>query len=255
MDLGIRSKVALVTGASSGIGEAVALELAAEGVKLAVAARRRGMLEDVARRAKERGATEAVAFTAEQTDPESLARLVRDVESRLGAVEILIVNGGGPKPGTYTQMSPADWDAGYALTLRSALRLVDAVLPQMRKRKWGRIIALESVSVKEPIATLVLSNAFRTAVVAALKTLAGEVAPDGVTVNAIATGLVETDRFRTLYDTAEKRAQAASKVPMRRPASPAEYAPLVAFLCGEGARYVTGQTISIDGGRTASLFG
>lgn len=255
MDLGIRGKVALVTGASSGIGEAVALELAGEGVKLAVAARRRSLLEDVARRARERGAAEAAAFTADQTDEQSLARLVREVEARLGEVAILVVNGGGPKPGTYTQMSAPDWDAAYALTMRSALRLVDAVLPQMRRRKWGRIVALESVSVKEPIPALVLSNAFRTAVVAALKTLAGEVAPDGVTVNAIATGLVETDRFRTLYDTAEKRALAASKVPMRRPATPAEYAPLVAFLCGEGARYVTGQTISIDGGRTASLFG
>jgi 3-oxoacyl-[acyl-carrier protein] reductase len=255
MDLGIRGKVALVTGASSGIGEAVALQLAREGVRLAVAARRTEMLEQVARRARTEGAAEAAAFTADQTDAQSLARLVRDVEARLGAVAILIVNGGGPKPGTYTQISATDWDAAYALTLRSALTLVDAVLPAMRRSKWGRIVALESVSVKEPIPTLVLSNAFRTAVVAALKTLAGEVAPDGVTVNAIATGLVETDRFRALYDTADKRTQAAAKVPMRRPASPEEFAPLVAFLCGEGARYVTGQTISIDGGRTSGLFG
>jgi len=255
MDLRIRGKVALVTGASSGIGEAVALELAGEGVKLAVAARRKALLDDVAARAKERGAADAQAFVADQTDEEALARLVRDVEARLGEVAILIVNGGGPRPGTFTQMSAADWDAGYALTMRSALRLVDAVLPQMRRRKWGRIVALESVSVKEPILALVLSNAFRTAVIAALKTLAAEVAADGVTVNAIATGLVETDRFRTLYDTEEKRAQAAAKVPMRRPAAPAEYAPLVAFLCGEGARYITGQTISIDGGRISSLFG
>jgi 3-oxoacyl-[acyl-carrier protein] reductase len=255
MDLGIRGKVALVTGASSGIGEAVALELAREGVKLAVAARRREKLEDVARRARSLGAAEALALLADQTDAESLERLVREVESRLGAVEILIVNGGGPKPGSWTQLAPADWDAAYALTFRSALRLVDAVLPQMRKRGWGRVVALESVSVKEPIPALVLSNAFRTAVVAALKTLSGEVAADGVTVNCIATGLVETDRFRALYDTVDKREKAAAKVPMRRPATPEEFAPLVAFLCGEGARYVTGQTISIDGGRTAALFG
>lgn len=255
MDLGIRGKVALVTGASSGIGEAVALELAREGVKLAVAARRRESLEGVARRARSLGAAEAVACVADQTDADSLVRLVREVEGRLGAVDILIVNGGGPKPGTWTQLGPADWDAAYALTFRSALRLVDAVLPGMRARKWGRVVALESVSVKEPIPALILSNAFRTAVVAALKTLSGEVAADGVTVNAIATGLVETDRFRALYDTEEKREKAAAKVPMRRPATPAEFAPLVAFLCGEGARYVTGQTISIDGGRTAALFG
>src|SRR3954470_8015282 len=110
MDLGIRGKVALVTGASSGIGEAVALELAREGVKLAVSARRRERLEEVARKAKSLGAPEAVALLADQTDGESLQRLVRDVEARLGAVEILIVNGGGPKPGTWTQLEPADWD-------------------------------------------------------------------------------------------------------------------------------------------------
>jgi 3-oxoacyl-[acyl-carrier protein] reductase len=255
MDLGIRGKVALVTGASSGIGEAVALALAREGVKLAVSARRRERLEEVVRKAKSLGAPEAVALLADQTDGESLQRLVREVEARLGGVEILIVNGGGPKPGTWTQLEPADWDAAYALTFRSALRLVDAVLPRMRERGWGRVVALESVSVKEPIPALVLSNAFRTAVVAALKTLAGEVAKEGVTVNAIATGLVETDRFRSLYNTAEKKEKAVAKVPMQRAATPEEFAPLVAFLCGEGARYVTGQTISIDGGRTAALFG
>src|SRR3954463_8031503 len=121
MDLGIRGKGALVTGASSGIGEAVALELAREGVKLAVAARRRERLEDVARRARSLGAPEASAFAADQTDAESLTRLVHDVESRLGEVEILIVNGGGPRPGTWTQLDAAEWDAAYALTFRSVL--------------------------------------------------------------------------------------------------------------------------------------
>lgn len=152
-------------------------------------------------------------------------------------------------------MTAADWDSAYALTMRSALALVDAVLPHMRARKWGRIIALESNSVKQPIPTLVLSNAFRTAVVAALKTLSREVAADGVTVNAIATGLVETDRFRSIYDTPEKREAAVKQVPIGRPATPEEFAPLVTFLCGEPARYVTGQTISIDGGLITGLFG
>jgi 3-oxoacyl-[acyl-carrier protein] reductase len=255
VDLGIGGKVALVTGASAGIGEAVALALAREGTKLAVAARRRERLADVAARAKAAGAADARAFTADQGDAESLARLVRDVESQLGAVEILVVNGGGPKPGTYTQVRPQDWDAAYAFTLQSALRLVDAVLPGMRARQWGRIVALESTSVKQPIGTLVLSNTFRTAVVAALKTLAGEVAREGITVNTIATGMVETDRFRSLYDSAEKRQAALAKIPFGRPAQPDEFAPLVAFLCGEPARYVTGQTIAIDGGLVAGLFG
>lgn len=255
MNLGIGGKVALVTGASSGIGEGVALALAHEGVKLAVAARRRERLEDVARRAMSQGASEAAAFTVEQRDATSIANLVREVERRLGPVGILVINGGGPKPGAYTEVGREDWDQAYTLTMRSALGLVEAVLPGMRRAKWGRIVALTSVSVKEPIAGLVLSSAFRTGLVAALKTLATEVAPEGITVNSIATGLVETDRFQAIYDTPAKREKALQQIPAGRVASPAEYAPLVAFLCGEPAGYVTGQTISIDGGLTAGLFG
>jgi len=144
VDLGIRGKVALVTGASSGIGEAVALALAREGVRLAVAARRQERLEDVAARALRAGAPQARAFTADQTSAASLEKLVAAVEAELGAVEILIANGGGPKPGTFTQMTPAEWDAGYVLTLQGALHLVRLALPGMRARRWGRIVNLGS---------------------------------------------------------------------------------------------------------------
>lgn len=255
MDLGLRGKVALVTGASAGIGEAVALSLAAEGVRLAVAARRRDLLEDVSARARAAGAQEASGFAFDQSSAESIAQLRNDVEARIGPIEILVINGGGPAPGTFSQTAPAAWDSAYALTLQSALRLVWAVLPGMRARRWGRIVALESVTVKQPIPALVLSNAFRGAVAAALKSLASEVASEGITVNTIATGLVMTDRFRKLYDTPGKVAAAVAAVPIGRPAAPPEFAPLVAFLCGEPARYVTGQTISIDGGLTAGVFG
>src|SRR6267378_8514718 len=222
MDLGVRGKVALVTGASSGIGEAVALALAREGAKVAVASRRRERLEDVAARARQAGAPDARAVVADQTDAASLAQAVRDAEAQLGPVEILVINGGDPRPGTYTQMTARDWDAAYALTMQSALRLVEAVLPGMRARRWGRIVALESISVKQPIPTLVLSNAFRGAVAAALKSLASEVAAEGITVNTIATGLVMTDRFRKIYDTPAKVAAAVDAVPIKRPATPAE---------------------------------
>ena len=255
MDLGIRGKVALVTGASSGIGEAVALALAGEGARVAVSARRRDRLDEVARRALAAGAPQALAWPSDQGDEASLRALVREVGARLGEVELLVLNGGGPRPGRAADLALADWDAAYAATLRGALALVSEVLPGMRRRKWGRIVALQSVSVKQPIPALVLSNAFRTALAAALKTLSAEVAAEGITVNSIATGLVETDRFRAIYATPEARARAIAQIPLGRPATPGEFAPLVAFLCGEPARYVTGQTVSIDGGLTAGLFG
>jgi len=153
-------------------------------------------------------------------------------------------------------MALADWDAAYRLLLRSMLIVLEAVVPAMRANRWGRIVALTSTAVKQPIDSLILSNVFRTGLVATLRTLAVEVAPDGVTVNAIATGRVETGRLRALYgDDALKLRQAASEVPIARIASPGEFAPMVAFLCSEPACYVTGQTISVDGGLIRGLFG
>lgn len=256
MELGINGKTALVTGASAGIGEAVALALAREGVKLAIAARRSDRVDDVAERARAQGAATARGFTFDQSNAGSIAAMLEAVESVFGSVEILVLNGGGPKPGTFEQMTLDDWDAGYRGVLRGMLAVVERVVPAMRTNRWGRIVALTSTSVKQPIDTLVLSNAFRTALVSALRSLAVDVARDGITVNCIATGRVDTDRLRTLYGNDDAlRAAAAAEVPIGRPATPQEFAPLVAFLCGQPASYVTGQTISIDGGLTRGIFG
>ena len=257
MDLGIRGRTALVTGASSGIGEAVALALASEGVKLAVAARREGQLHDVASRAKAAGATDARAYVLDLTDAASIDATLQQVHADFGSVDILVLNGGGPKPGKFSDLTIDDWDTGYRGVLRGILKLVEGTVPGMRENRWGRVVALTSTSVKQPIDNLTLSNAFRTALVAALRTLAGEVASDGVTVNCIATGRVRTDRLRQLYGGSDERmeAAAAAEVPMKRVATPEEFAPLVAFLCGQSASYVTGQTISIDGGLTRGIFG
>jgi 3-oxoacyl-[acyl-carrier protein] reductase len=255
MDLGIRGRVALVMGASSGIGEAVALALAAEGVKLAMAARRTERLDDVASRAMQLGAADARGFQLDLLSADSVKRMRDAVRATFGDVDILVLNGGGPKPGRFTDMAPDDWDTAYRLLLRSMIDLIDATIPSMRAKKWGRVVALTSTAVKQPTANLVLSNVFRTGLVAALKTLAGEVAPDGVTINAIATGLVATSRFRQLHPGEEAERAATREVPAGRVATPAEFAPLVAFLCGAPASYVTGQTIAIDGGYVRGTFG
>ena len=254
MDLGIKNKVALVTGASSGIGEAVALALAHEGVRLAVAARRKDRLQAVAEAAKKAGAADARAFEVDLANPQSIEKLLSDVKSSLGAVEILVANGGGPKPGTMTQLALPDWDAAYQGVLRCMLELVYGVLPDMRAAHWGRIVALESTSVKQPIPNLALSNAFRVAFTSALKTLSIEVASAGITVNTIATGRVETERLHQIYPNAQEMHDLAkAEVPIGRVAQPNEFAPMVAFLCGQPAAYVTGQTIAVDGGLVKSL--
>lgn len=256
MDLRIRGKLALVLGASSGIGEAIAFSLAAEGANLALAARRSERLEDVARRAREAGASDAHGFLLDLDNAESVAQLVPNVRKAMGEIEILVLNGGGPRPGRSDELALAEWDRAYASVLRAMLELTQAALPPMRERQWGRIVALTSTSVKQPIAGLALSNAFRIALVGAMKTLASEVARDGVTVNCIATGRVLTDRLRELYaDDAALHRAAHDEIPIGRVALPGEFAPMVAFLCSETASYVTGQTIAIDGGLTRGVFG
>ncbi len=256
MDLGLRGRTALVMGASAGIGEAVALALAREGTTLALAARDAERLDGVASRARELGAESARGFHVDVQDESSIVTMLDGVRAAIGDPDIAILNGGGPAPGRFSDVTLDDWDAAYRLLLRGMLALTGALVPAMRAKRWGRVVALTSSSVKQPIDALVLSNAFRTALVSALRTLAVEAARDGVTVNCIATGRIDTARLRALYGNDDAmRERAASEVPIGRVATPDEFAPMVAFLCGEPAGYVTGQTISVDGGLVRGLFG
>jgi 3-oxoacyl-[acyl-carrier protein] reductase len=256
VDLGIRGRTALVTGGSSGIGAAVALALANEGARLALAARNAERLEALAKNAARHGAGSARAFCLDLTDSKSIATMLDEVRDTFGDVDILVLNGGGPKAGRFSETPPEEWDRAYRLLLRGMLLILERIVPAMRARRWGRVVALTSTSVKQPIDTLVLSNTFRTALIAALRTLATEVAADGVTVNCIATGRIDTDRLRELYGNDEQKLRdAAREVPIGRIATPEEFAPMAAFLCSEPARYVTGQTISVDGGLVRGLFG
>jgi 3-oxoacyl-[acyl-carrier protein] reductase len=253
VELGMRGRLALVTGASSGLGRACALALAAEGARIAISARRIDVLEGVAAEARAAGSPDARAYALDLADASSVDAMLAAVREAQGDVDILIANSGPPKAGAAANLTLADWDAAYAPTMRSMLQLVYAVLPAMRARHWGRIVNLSSSAVKTPIANLTLSNAFRAGLLGALKTLSREVAGDGVTINVIATGKIETDRARSFYAAPGAWEKQQGDIPFGRFGKPEEFAPLVAFLCGEGARYISGTTIAVDGGLAPGL--
>ena len=253
MDFGIAGTVALVTGASRGIGRAVAEGLAREGAKVMMSARRPGPLEEAAAALRSDG-LEVASHPADVTSPEAIDRLLTAVRTRYGDPDILVVNAGGPPSGLPSDVSEEDWQRGFSLTLMSAVRLGRTVLPAMRARRWGRIVNITSLSVREPIPSLTLSNAYRAAVTGYARTLATEVAVDGVTVNNVAPGYTATESLEEVVDTAEAKQRLVQRIPARRLAEPAEIAAMVAFLASRQAAYVTGQTLLVDGGAVGSPF-
>lgn len=251
MDLEIDGRVALVMGASRGIGEAIAAALAREGARVAVVSRSPERVEEAA-------ATidgDVAPFVADATDLDRLAELPGEIEATLGPVDILVANTGGPPLGGALFHDLDDWEAAYRSLVLAPRVLAGAVVPGMRERGWGRIVNVGSSSTREPIPGLNLSNAHRMAAVGFLKTLASEVAADGVTVNTVATGRFATERTASNYGSMEAAEAAAQRdVPAQRLGRPEEYGDLVAFLCSERATYITGAVIPIDGGLLRSAF-
>ncbi|HEV2141027.1 MAG TPA: SDR family oxidoreductase [Candidatus Dormibacteraeota bacterium] len=241
MDLGLKGRRALVTAASKGLGRACAETLIAEGARVFISSR------DPEATARAIGASGSLASDVSAAgEPDRVVAAVTDV---LGGLDILIVNAGGPPPGTF-QDAPLDaWDTAYQLTLMSAVRLVHAALPHMRNSDQGRIVFITSVSVRQPIPNLVLSNSLRAAVTGLAKTLSLELAPDGVTVNCLAPDAILTDRIRQLAGGDEEQVRRrAEATPMKRFGDPAEFGAACAFLCSRQAGYITGQTLGVDGG-------
>ena len=241
MDLGLSGRTAIVCGASQGMGLATAEALAAEGAKVAMFARRQDELE--------RGAARigALAVAGDLTSAADASRLVDAVLEAFGGIDILVLNGGGPPPGTATAMTVEQVGAAVELLLTSHVRLVGLCLPYLQPSGHGRIVAIESTSVKEPLANLALSNAVRPGVVGWLRTLARELGPDGVTVNTIAPGRIDTERLRSIYPDGLTERDLES-IPLRRPGTPAEIANVVCFLASDRAAYVTGTVLAVDGG-------
>src|SRR5712691_7162619 len=248
MDLGLDGRTAIVCGASSGMGLAIAETLVAEGANVAMFARRRDVLE------READRLGALAVRGDLTVPADLEKLVERTVKAFGGVDVLVNNGGGPPPGPAQGMDAAAVEGAVELLLLPVVRLTNHCLPHLERSGHGRVVNIESSSVREPIDGLALSNAVRPGVVGWAKTLAREVGPKGITVNTIAPGRIDTDRLAGLYAAGGRsRDQAEAQIPLRRFGSPAEIAHVVCFLASDQASYVTGAVIPVDGGLTRSL--
>jgi 3-oxoacyl-[acyl-carrier protein] reductase len=255
LDLGIANRVALVMGASKGIGRAVAESLAREGARVAVASRSRDRIQQTASELAAETGSDVHPFAADTDAPETLPGLVQSVRDALGAVEILVVNTGGPPAGGPLSFDREQWESAYRSLVLAPMALIEAVVPDMRARRWGRIVNITSTSVKEPIPGLMLSNSHRPAMVGAFKTLSRELGRDGILLNSVAPGRIATERIASMTGASleELRSEPHPDIPLGRLGEPWELGDVIAFLCSERASYVTGVSLMVDGGLTRSI--
>ncbi len=263
MNLGLAGRIALVTGASRGIGRAVAEELAAEGAHVLICARGQDDLEAAAHDIRAKTSATVHAITADVSVPEDVQELVDTAFARFGRIDVLVANTGGPPLGPFEAHTPAVWRDTWRQLVESVLNLTRLVLPDMRTRRWGRIINITSIAAKQPVDNLVLSNAVRPAVTGFARTLANEVAADGITVNNVLPGYLRTSRLLAFIEPSAGTTGSGlppvaerwvNETPMQRLGEPRELAAMVAFLASERASFITGQSVAVDGGWVRSLF-
>jgi 3-oxoacyl-[acyl-carrier protein] reductase len=257
MEYGLKNKVALVAASSRGLGKAVAWVLAREGTKLVICARNKKTLEETADEILMETGVTVFPLAMDLSDPERIDWLVTETMDLFGKVDILVTNAGGPPSGSLDELDDNQWKKSIDLTLMSVVRLTKAVIPAMKEQNWGRIIHMASVTVKQPVPGMLLSNTIRPAVIGFSKSIAEEVAGYQITVNAVCPGHFSTNRLRELMENKAQQSNISVKqienelidqVPLRRIGDPEEFGNLVAFLASEKAGYLTGATIQIDGG-------
>ena len=244
MDLHIKGKRALVTGSSKGLGRAIAAALAAEGVQVAICSR---SAESVAQTA---AALKVEGFACDLTAEGAVERLVADVEKKLGGIDILVSNTGGPPPTVFDTTTDAQWRAGFESLFMSTVKLIRLCLPGMRERHWGRIMTVTSVTAREPLDGLMISNAIRPGLHGLLNALSREVGKDGITVNALMPGSTLTDRLK---DFPFDQEEIDRTIPARRIGKPEDFGAVAAFLASEQAGYINGEAIAVDGGMLRSI--
>jgi len=257
MDLGLKGKVVLVSGGSMGLGKAVALEMGREGARVAIGSLDDAYLAAAAKEVREKTGAEVIAVPADVSDPAQAKGFVRKALEHFGTVDILVNNAGGPPSVGFLDIDDNLWEYGFRLNLLSTIVMTREAVPVMKEKKWGRIINMTSISVKQPIDGLMLSNTIRSGVIGFAKTLSNELAPFNVTVNSVCPGYTLTDRVRNLAKTIAERenttpeaviGQWEATIPMKRLGTPEDFAALVTFLASEQAGYITGAAIQIDGG-------
>lgn len=246
MDLGLNGRTAIVCGASQGMGLAIAEAFAREGMNVAMFARRRRVLETEAERLG------ALPVQGDVTNPQDCERLVGRAIEAFGGIDVLVNNSGGPPRGSALEIDEEALEAAVALLLTSAVRLTNLCLPHLRKSPAGRIVNIESSTVREPADNLALSNAVRPGVVGWAKTLSREIGPEGITVNTIAPGRIDTERLKEIYPDGPSE-EDLKPIPLRRLGRPDEIAAVVCFLASDAGSYVTGTVIPVDGGLTRGL--
>ena len=253
MDLGIRGKSALVTAASKGMGKATAMALAAEGVRILMCARTAADIKAAAEEVRTKTGVEVIDMVADVTKKDDVDRLIKRADEAFGGVDILVANAGGPPRGNLEEMTDEQWYGAFEVSTLSVVRLVRGVVPSMKQKRWGRILTIQSVSVKQPVPGLLLSNAVRPGVAGMAKTLSEELGKHNITINVVCPGKIMTDRLlggakQAGIPREEFLAKAGLDVPLGRVGTPEEFANVMVFLASERASYVTGVALQVDGG-------